>query len=169
MLVAESVAVIEIQRAAALLAGIDPQFQRAVGSFVGTLDQRLQRQNASAPDVHRQGIKRGMNEGPEWIRRSRSVFGDIVGNLHDGRFWRGNRRLEPSPEIIPITASGTRPRSCRASQPNGGGATSRLGPSRNSVSRLPNPFEGGVKTSGNSRKMGRTMGSPVREDSSARL
>ena len=103
VLVAESVAVIEIQRAAALLAGIDPKLQRAIGSFIGALDQRLQRKNASAADVHRQGIKRGMNERPEWVRRSRSVFGDVVGNLHNGWFWRRNRRLEAGPEVIPIT------------------------------------------------------------------
>ena len=61
LLVAQGVAVIEINGATALRTGIDMEFERSVGSFVGVLNQRLHRENASVANIHRQGLERRMD------------------------------------------------------------------------------------------------------------
>src|ERR1700752_4738916 len=82
LLVAESMAVVEIDGAAALRAGIDAEFQRTAGNLVGVLNQRLKWQDASAANIGWHGVERGMDGGRRGNSRSH-----IEGN-HD----RSDRR-----------------------------------------------------------------------------
>ena len=63
MLVAKCMPVIKIERPCALLSGIDAKFQRTDGDFIRALDEWLERQDASASDIHRQDVEYRMDSG----------------------------------------------------------------------------------------------------------
>src|ERR1700687_3120218 len=85
LLVAEGVAVVEVDRAAALRAGIDAEFERSTGSFLCALNQRLKWQDAPAANVDGHGVERGMDAGRPGNSRS-----GVEGN-HGCRHRRGLR------------------------------------------------------------------------------
>ena len=63
VLVAKCMPVIKIERPCALLSGIDAKFQRSDGGFIGALDERLERQDASASDIDWQSVEYRMDSG----------------------------------------------------------------------------------------------------------
>src|SRR5258708_1147402 len=99
MLVSKCMPVIKIERPCAVLSGIDTKFQRPGGGFIGALDEWLERQDASSPDRHRQGVEYRMDSGRRGEAGSRGC-GD---NINDRRCRRRSGSLEPSPEVVPLT------------------------------------------------------------------
>src|SRR5579864_8382752 len=98
-LVRESVAVVEIDRAAALRSRIYAKLQRPAGSFVGVLNQRLERQDASAVHINRHRIQLRMN----LARLGEFNVGTTLRGLCDR--WRGRlvRSFLSRPEVVPGT------------------------------------------------------------------
>src|SRR5260370_5776807 len=99
VLVAKCMPVIKIERPCALLSGIDAKFQRTDGSFIGALDEWLERQDDSASDIHWEGIEYGMDSGG---RREAGARGS-GDNIDDRRCRPRSGSLEPGPEVVPLT------------------------------------------------------------------
>src|SRR5271165_456870 len=94
--------IIEINRAAARLAGIDAQLEWAVRRLIGALYQWLQWKNAAAAHIHGQCVEGGVNLGRLGEASFALPFGDRIGDLHDFRASRLMGYFLPSPEVVPI-------------------------------------------------------------------